>query len=149
MAKQIPTIRFTELPWLKNYVGMGERLGDASDYFLSNEQAQRLCELAVLVTVAMKTREDEQVYYPARDGELGEAIKGFGRLLRSYQQQAKKRNDKTMYGWCAERVINEQASLMQSRVMSYLPAMIDYDDQENLELLSKVIAAYGYRRFKK
>jgi hypothetical protein len=149
MAKQIPTIRFAELSWLKDYVCVGEGLGDASDYYLSREQAKRLGELAALVTVAMKTREDERVYYPARDGELTTAIKGFGLLLRSYQQQAKKRNDKTMYGWCAERVINEQASLMQSRVMSYLPAMIDYDDQENLELLSKVVATYGYRRFKK
>jgi len=144
MAKQIPYIRTDESvrSWLKHHT---------KDGMLTPEEAERLCGWSSQIAVHFKCLEDERVFYVARAGDITEAIEAFGALLRSCQKAARQQNNKrkNMRGWCRECIVHRAAALMQSRVMSYLPEMIEVNDKDNLELLQQVITENGYQRFKK
>jgi hypothetical protein len=130
-----PYLQLRPLPWLTSFLARG---------YLSTEEAQRLCSFADLFGSRLGTVETEVVYYPAISGEGDLAIQGFAWLLRSCRYLARRTNDGTLSGWCRARVIADAANKTRNKVMTYLPEILDGED--DLARLSEVVADHSRAR---
>ncbi|PKQ16742.1 MAG: hypothetical protein CVT67_02930 [Actinobacteria bacterium HGW-Actinobacteria-7] len=130
-----------------------------SKHNITRAAADELCEWIAGVSVVLKTQEQERIYYRAVAGDITEAIQEFRKMLRVLLDIAEKRGTckhtddmQTRWRrWASKKALLDCHKALQYRVMSYLPMLVEADDDqqaitENKALLRDVIQTYGWHR---
>lgn len=121
--------------WLRKYVQSRKITPEVADHLL--------CWIDNF-SGYLECLETEKVYYRAIAGETDEAIEAFAKLMRSVVTNAHKQNDKTMRGYCREQLLLDESKELQSRVMTYLPELLD--DPRDKVRLQDVVREVGWSR---